>query len=376
MGVGVYSNDFDGTGGTFIVNAPNLTDADYVEYVTDCQSSGIEPVNHDDWMQDAYDDENSFLIETIEAVGRSLGLTVLERNGYLPRYPSKNFDDNFISVIDDTVITAGWRSWESDLIVGVAVDKSLRAPFAEPNAHEIELFDQFGRYPDAITRCATELSSAVQRYLLLSCLQNGLDCSFRTSAWTTSPYSIAPDEIAVELASLPSKIKAHYLELSLSPEEAKKTLSPGERAQIVAMLHRVHDPLFRVAIPFYCVAKNAVIWKDGFDDETLFSSPCPADLKLAMNDLLSNQVDTMSGCGMIPVPLNEQTAGFFADDKQGKSWKLQPFIVSMQEFMSAAGEEPTFVFSEEDTGGHAVTLDCHDGRVEVIIDVALDMRAA
>lgn len=226
MGVGVFSDDFDGTGGTFIVNMPYTSEEEF----RSLQESGEVDAETDfeTFSKAEYDDENLMLIEAIERVGGDLGLDVCKRKNewhFHPEYAtSKNLDDDFFTVINDSLVAIGWRSWETDLIVGIGAPKSEYGRITEKDYEDS--VKEFGVPPEKVAKIYNEMKDALFKFTLNRLLSEGFECSFRTSGYTSSRYKMEECDMD-DLAATVKQLHAQLSAMHSSPDTTFLTSSPA-----------------------------------------------------------------------------------------------------------------------------------------------------
>jgi hypothetical protein len=265
MGVGVYSSDFNGSGGTFIVDGLVGGDEEYRKYVLgNVPSDAISletwrkevaedpDSDEDDYKDYLYElaeeesddletwqgDQDSALIEdieeTIKAAARQLGMTAEEtRHG---RYARAGFDDNFVLMASGTNVDIGWRSWEHDIIVGVGGSSLTREWAGESDAFAGEIIDNTGLAPSTFADIYGALSDAVQTYVRLSLMRDGKECRHKTSGYTTSAYQNPEEGFDAALEMLRQKIATLGGSIPQSFHDGVILAGQSEREDIVQAL--------------------------------------------------------------------------------------------------------------------------------------------
>lgn len=348
MGVGVFSDDFDGTGDTFIVRMPYTSEEEF----RSLQESGEVDAETDfeTFSKAEYDDENLMLIEAIERVGGDLGLDVCKRKNewhFHPEYAtSKNLDDDFVTVISDDFLAAGWRSWETDLIVGIGAPKSEYGRITEKDYEES--VKEFGAPPEKVAKIYNEMKDAAFKFTLNRLLGEGFECAFKTSGYTSSNYVMEECDMD-DLAATVKQLHAQLSAMRSSPDATSVNLSMSERAEMIRKLGdgESWSGASLLAVPVY-------------HDGSVALAEIPVGEISSRRARLSAEIAGMMeaelarlGSDAAPVPLNEATKAWFAEE--GRYAGL--FLVSEDEFNAAHAEENPVDFAGI-VAGHdmAVTL--------------------
>lgn len=278
MGVGVFSSDFKGTGGTFLVDGlvggedeyrayvlenlpasvmpfeewkasvaedPEASEDEYKDYLFEVPSE--EAVDFETWQTD----QNMSLTSDIEAIlataARELGMTVSTARG--GRYERADFDGDFVLVGGDQYVQIGWRSWQHDYVVGVGADSQVFGWVSEPSAHSGEIIDRFGLTKDAFVGIYASLAEHVEEYVRLSLMQAGQDCRFKTSGYTASSYEAPTEGFEAALEALRDSIKQLRGSFPLSFGDGIKTADWADREEIIKTVIDGDTYLTKLAVP-------------------------------------------------------------------------------------------------------------------------------
>lgn len=222
MGVGVFHSTFQDRGGTFLISGPLGTDEDYESYRKECIADGDEPMDRDDWAQQEYDDENEFLLDSVMTAGVGLDFQASPRKGF--RSENAPFDREFSQIVEDDFVSISWRSWQHDFVIGVGPTN---------RAAEILDMDDSDASEDiknALAAFKTDYEALVDASLeamRIDAMQNGFECRYRTSGYTTSAYSPVENvkerytELGATIASLREKLSTN-LEKALGEDSAPR----------------------------------------------------------------------------------------------------------------------------------------------------------
>lgn len=226
MGVGVYQSDFQGLGHTFLVTGPLLVEEDHEQYL---KESGADPdtASFETWSQDQYDQANEELVSSVEQACRELGFLVENRDGF--RAARADFDSDFVAIADDGVVAVGWRSWESDFVIGVGPTRRADERLGYDAEYAVR---ELGRNPEAFRGEYEAQASAVEEAIRLALLKIGLECRYKTSGYTSATYTL-PDGADDRIAALKNEIRAGTARLTADPSDALAQIDANERQKII-----------------------------------------------------------------------------------------------------------------------------------------------
>lgn len=338
MGVGVYSDDFNKTGGTFLVDG--LLEGD----------------------QDDYDDFNLRMIEVVEQAGRDLDLGVARRKHFDADRAS--FDSEFVSILEGRYHEVGWRAWEHDFVIGVGAMQrnDWQDKLRDPEAFTQDVIVDTGRSPQALARLAESFSDNLLTYVRLNLQSEGFECRYRTSGYTTSAYE-TPANIDAELAKLRDVLIAQDKELHKDPIEAFKAQDKQERVETIeAYTESLNDQerewLARsmyVNVPIYNHLENHVMWYNPATQE--FTGSSAAFEEASGVDLRAIMADEPQEAGLSAIPRDERTEAWFqyrAERGSPVRHDLMILVASADEY--AAGSKMDFEIEYDVAGAEVERL--------------------
>ncbi|KAF1703000.1 hypothetical protein [Pseudoxanthomonas kaohsiungensis] len=365
MGYGVYSDTFNGTGGTFLVSGTLCTDEDYQAYVADFDTSdGDTPMNYETWCHVEAQDEYSNLLEAIRQAGEDLGLEV-NREDF--RDARAGFDSEFRSLIEAGPVQLGLRGWQHDYVVGAGAVKDSRGydspndMVAEPDSYVQDQLKE-GRVASEYAERAKRLSEDLQAYVRLELQENGFECRYRTSGYTSDRYT-PPDNAAALRIELQDRIKADAAYFNLSAEVAWTQLlstEDGRKRAAKAVLSLLDDDEnygeTKVWVPVYYPEQKNVAFFDAFE-----LSRFPEDAICYLNaDMPEEMLATFDPkedwdeSTIYHIPRNKHTATWFAEQQARLDSARRDnsvAILSADEFKSAIGVDIPKRLDEEPTHG-------------------------
>lgn len=363
MGRGVYSSDFQGTGGTFLVSGTLCTQEDYEAYLADARQTpeaivaSVEetgdpddsPMSYDTWAQQEVDDQYENLASTIQDVASAFPGAISATTGGL-RENRAGFDREFVMLLDAGPVQVGLRGWEHDYVVGAGADHSREydSPqdmIANPDAYAKDQLDNGYISSDYANR-ATALSEDLLAYVRLELQDNGFECRFPTSGWTTSVYSKSehPSTDKAELARRINENLAYFN--SKHPLDDLIQSREGRVALTKQVLEILNDDdnygAVQVRVPLYYPDQENVAYFDGFEISRYSDAQCMYNAEISPELLATfepqeGEVDQYT---LYHIPRNEQTEAWFAE-QQAHITKARPsdniVIVSADEFFAATG---------------------------------------
>jgi len=376
MGVGVYESDFNGTGGTFLIDGPLGDKDDYDRYVRDriadekgCRPEDVrleedghdgpvdDPGDHgvasyEDWSQEQYDDFNLELVEAVERAGRELGFGVNQRRGF--RAERAGFDSEFVGVASCGAVEVGWRSWQHDFVVGVGPVRQWREWMASPDSYAEDVVEATGRSPAKVAAAYADLAAKVQEYVRLRLMADGFECRYRTSGYTTGRYE-HPEGFDAEARAeaLKGEVAALAAYLEASPEQALAQADREERVALARTLRERNDGChfgrdhneIGTEIPVYAPGRDAILLFNPYVANPRASLPVPDALRPFLRGL--DAAD-----GLAAVPRTEETEAWFAEQAARPGFRGEPrLLVSADEYAEAVGEECVVTVDAEDGQG-------------------------
>lgn len=327
MGVGVYDSNFHGTGGTFIVRGPLAEQEHYDAYAAE---QGDHALSFEDWAKDEYDEFNRDLVEAVEDAGRELGFGVFTRDNF--RADRAAFDSDFVGVLDGGMVEVGWRSWQHDFVVGVGGARNWGDWMADPMAYAEQIIEETGRPPTQVKATYEAYAGMVQEFVRLKVMQAGMECSYKTSGYTSSNYQM-PDDVEEKLEMLKRGVVAVRESFNRPIEDVLKGLSPTDRVALTKDLALLaseqgdRDDYLPVKVQIPVVHHGSV----------LLYSPWAEDARAAM--IVPDEVRDAVGKAeeLTAVPRNLETAAWFRE-LQAKR-RGQVIVVTADEWVEATGED-------------------------------------
>lgn len=262
MGYGAFDSDFGGVGDTFTVSGPIPTAAGYAAYAEECRADGDEPLDEEGWREQEVEDFESELLGTLRAASADLGLA-LSRRGPRGGYPAAGFDDDFTLVAEASPVAVGFRQWQHDYVVGVAPAAGMLDALRDVEGNAAA-FLELGRLPESYEALYDTVRSAVQDYVRLRLMANGIECRFRTSGYTSAAYE-QPADPKAETARLRAVAEAGIKRLDRQPDDALDELDGAGRVAFLAGMRAAFgedEAPFRVVVP---------VFDADFDDLWLFT---------------------------------------------------------------------------------------------------------
>ncbi len=364
MGVGVYSSNFNGSGGTFVVDGLVGGEDEYRKYVLENVPADalsldqwrIEVAEDPDADEDEYKDylyelaaEDSLDLETwqrdqdealvedfeetIATAAREIGMSVEgSRNG---SYDRARFDTDFVSMATGRYIDIGWRSWEHDLIVGVAGSVMTHEWAGDPEVFAGEIFDSTGLSSGRFSQIHGELSEAVQTYVRLSLMRDGKECSYKTSGYTTSVYTAPEEGYEAALEALRGRIRELERSIPKTFHDGVSLASQEEREDIVhALVSRDVNSDTPIVIPLYDPEQGQMVLYSNDRKRFVTTTELPAGFAEAMQSAIAANDGSDD---FLEVPRNE---GVIEAWSELQARNPDHFIVSMVEWINVVGGDP------------------------------------
>ena len=344
MGVGVYESDFQGLGHTFGVSGPLLVEDDYEQFLKESGADLESVPSFESWSQDQYDQANEELVGAVENACRELGFSIENRQAF--RAARAGFDSDFVAIADDGVVAVGWRSWESDFVVGIGPTKAADEKLGYDAAYAVR---ELGRDPETFRTEYESQASAVEEFVRLSLLKVGLNCRYKTSGYTSAAY-VLTDAADARLAELKAEIVAGTAKLTASPSEALALIDASERQKIVKT---AVDERMVVVFPVAEIKGDQhrlhlhVVSDDYADGYAVVASmEAPKELY----GYFRGQDD-----GVTAVPRDSRTEGWFASYQT--SIRRADLVASADEIVAAIGEAVTVrIYDGSDNSVDVMTL--------------------
>ena len=298
MGVGVFSSDFGGTGGTFLIDGPLGGDrSDYRAWVVD-QYGRENGVDFETWKRDIADvelvtwplddralqsldeayadylfecgeedapgyenwlqDEVGSFVEDMQAVlSRAADGIGLSQSYSGPGAVRADFDRDFALAASGEWVQVGWRGREHDFVIGVGGDSRAVRWAGNPDGHAGVIFEELGMSPDGFASRYARLVGAVENYFRLSMMQAGYQCRYRTSGYTTAAYSEPEEGFDEAIAAAVRVAREASALLGASFEDNLASASEGEREEMVGVV-LAGDSSVAEAVPLLDVERDEI----------------------------------------------------------------------------------------------------------------------
>jgi len=368
MGVGVYDSDFNGTGGTFLVDGIYASEEDYADYRRerlkelrkengttgalelmglDDEDDDLSIPDYETWSQEQYDDYNEMLLDAVARIGKELGFSVSRRG----RHTSDDayFDDEFLSLASGGTVEIGWRSWETDFVIGVGGSGPFSKLMEDVDGNTEEIVNETGMAPQRAADLYADLVSAVEEYVRIRLMQDNFKCRFKTSGYTSGGYEL-PENAAARVAELKASIQELETKLSRSPREAIREASSSERIDLAESLRKINDDHGRdgddmaeilTAIPVYNAEDGTILIGNPYESDGWFSS-FTASVSGIHDYLKTLETDENQ---LAPIPRNEATEAWFAAQQaRHDNWLL----LTAEEYIAAVREDLVIKSANED----------------------------
>lgn len=388
MGYGTYESKFNGTGNTFNVSGPLAQDEDYQAYLNSLKEAFAslvveaatehgynyrdqsEPaptpaseyfengrfdtendaliaalrakdqyvMSQSEWATQEYDEFNTLMIETVAQAGEDLGMAV-QTTG-ISHLTRSDVDSDFVGIADSRILAIGWRSWETDFVIGVGAKKShdWQNYLSEPENYKKEMMLETGRNPTDFAAQCHATAENISHYIRLCLQENGLECRYKTSGYTSAPYPVPEATEAIKL-TLKNDITAALAAFEVEPNVALATLSSAERLHFIKTVCELdEEDDYRLKTPIFNHDTQSVLWVDPLTQE-IFASSSAIEEKIGFDMAAcmqgAEQVNALS-----PIPRNEQTQAWFEyRQNKGNDARYPKYLVaSAQEYTAATGQ--------------------------------------
>ena len=261
MGVGVYSNNFTETGGTFLVDDPDCSDEAY--------AAAMEGVNENDrldfdaWLENELDCHRQAIEEAVTDALGWVGIDVGANS-------SRDFEHDFKVHTRDKGFVIGLRGWETDTVVGVWQDEEYGEYQGHVNGDVVEMALRDGVLPERMCSRRRQIADDLLELIRLEIQERGLKCCFKTSAWTTGTYPlIEEDALEARLAELGTKIKEGLAWVSRPYEQALREEGAENFKGIIKLVVAEEPSWYRDTVNVAFMAKDRDGTVGGRVDEDL-----------------------------------------------------------------------------------------------------------
>lgn len=254
MGVGVYSENWRGTGGTFLVSGTLVGKAEYDDYVEQAEDPG-DVMSFEEWIENESQGEYEQLIEAINRLHIAFKVGPLRPGYALSSDAMKEASDSYgswrvFAEVDPYAI--GVRSWQHDYVVGVApqsVDQGVEVFADDGGATESECLDAYGAVLVQVREQSAALREALLELTRLAVQDAGFDCRFRTSGYTTGRYEpMDPEARKTRMAELTLTISdlRGWFAVGASDRLKASAFHPQQRKLLLSALRQMEDAGDRV----------------------------------------------------------------------------------------------------------------------------------
>ena len=239
MGVGVFRDTFKGTGSTIIISGPLPDDDDYQAYVDECDDD--EAMSQMDWEQDNYDQFNADLVNALRSIGRDLDMCLADSSVFSTTHRAA-FDSDFCAVVNDALLSIGWRSWQHDFVVGIGSDVEWAGQADDIDDYREELIRSYHLPAKVVIENYASLAEAAALYTRLSLQQSGFECRYPTSGYTSAEYT-KPENLDAAIDDALATFKVAHGKLSVRDGLPATRSAPGDadRISLLEDLMKVAD---------------------------------------------------------------------------------------------------------------------------------------
>lgn len=370
MGVGVYQDDYNGTGRSLLIDGP------LEEY----------PLESPDLTDD--------ILDAVEAVRVRVGLETPA--------PGDRFNaDTDMRLLADGRFEIGLRGCEHDYVLGFAPNAHLRELledvqdfnedevrrrygadglwhrlFQWGNAAEI-LVDEFGLPAPEMERLCADIIGKLHLLTLWELQAAGFECRYPTSSWTSSayvnPFDHEPEFRQSEMERIAAEVKADMARLDAPAIENLKSLSPEQRVEILKMTDRSRLSEYKadlqkihVLVPYAVKTKvdGRIVRQINLYDLTkaapLCSTTVPESLKGPLEALLGDSEDDEYQ----PLPDTPEWAEWWDQHRAKEMPRMFLGIIASAQDIAAVWKDD-IILHFEDLGGEPFEVDLLEGPAPV-----------
>lgn len=186
MGVGVYDNDFEGYGKTFLISPFDyINEENFGKFQEDSEEEDRN-LSYDDWADMEMDLRSEDIDYTLQGV-------IKKYNGdYVPLNQRQREDDlQIVGSIGRVDIYM--RGWEDDVVIGVGVNKHLRELLIDAenmNTYmSLHVIDEYNASSDRVADINLQQMQIIHKELVNAFIENEMSPRYRTSGYTSSLYT-------------------------------------------------------------------------------------------------------------------------------------------------------------------------------------------
>lgn len=240
MGVGVYSNNFTETGGTFLVDGPDCSDDEYQSSTGDMDEDDVPDL--DTWIQDQYDFQRGAMDEAITKVLQAVGLVVGANS-------ERDFEHEFHVHTRDKGFVIGTRGWESDAVVGVWQDEEYGEYEGNVNGDVVEMALRDGVMPERLCARRRKIADDLLELIRVQMQDRGIDCRFKTSGYTSTQYPrLEGEEFSQRCNELVAGIRADLAWVSRPYEQALREEGAENFKDIIKLVVKEEPGWYRDSV--------------------------------------------------------------------------------------------------------------------------------
>lgn len=350
MGIGVFTESFNGTGKSFLVSGPSYLKARYQSECHPSPHAQSEPdFSYVTWAEENGINAQEDIAGIVDSTLASLGLDA----GFLGEEERATFDSDFALIGRSDPIEIGLRDWdfEYDFVVAAAAAKGRYrdGPYDKIAQPELYLANSLSNGRIASVYAATAICLAEDTLVCLrhALQQAGFECRYPTSAWTTAAYP-ALDEDVVGAAAERISSANRYMKLDRDERFRELYATVDGRASVIRTVqsieatgeYRSGEGHLYAWTPYYSPTRDEVILLDPF--ELASDRPAWSGGELSMPPALIAQLAKAAPEGYLyPVPRDEHTEDWWASQQAktlGRSG-VPYLLVSEAEFTETTGIE-------------------------------------
>ena len=345
MGIGVYRDDFHGSGKTINVDNKLTDDAEYDAYVKEQEESGDHVLDREEWDQDQYNECNEAVLNVAEQVCEDLGMSS-DRKGQFDG-SRLSFDREFTGIASGDVFAVGWRSWGDDFVLAVGPGRNFEDRIQSTEAYAAEIVREHGMPPADLKAAYVKTLGEFEELMRLNLLKAGLQTAKPTSGYTQSRDE-KPDDIDARMEALEATVKAGIETLEMPAESRIGGLDAAGRAALAKAILEIPEDeaedLPAVLVATYAGGGGACLWQPGTGDEPglMASATVPAEMRAHMDTLPAVEE------GIAPIPLTPETEAWFAS-RNARSRGRQ-VVVSAEQWAEIKGEDCVVSWADDESG--------------------------
>ncbi len=273
MGAGVYSDNFNGTGSTFIVDCVLDREEGLEEFNAQREEDGQEPFTAQEHDELCSQDEWMDLKDALLEAGASVGLTP----------DRESWERGFMKLCSDEYFSLGIRSWEIDDIVGVWQGDDYECNDSGELYNAVEIACESMIDPQVVANLRSKMAGALIEIARIIVQESGRDCSFKTSGYTSARYPLlAEAELESGLADLQAIYKKGRDLLSRSPAQALREEGVDNYRKVMS-IYCEENGVSKSSIGYVSTGYPEVLWGKPADDLSI--NEFDGDISLALSSI-------------------------------------------------------------------------------------------